>query len=318
MPLSEKSERIVWVLTLLALAVLAPVLGYLNTQTSITKTMALSTGTVNPQSPPSEFNGVSIMANVTAIDPLSQMCRVRFLFIPVGSWAKSGPADLTLSKPALFVAGSSRTLLTPEMLMPAIEVNFDLSDGNPVYYPFDSYSCEFVLGLYDTNSTAFSTSATLSGIPLAVGLIGGKQSWSAVSDVLDLDRTHLYVSLTFFRSWMTKLYSTFIVSAMWVLTACLLKITWDIWWEDRVAESATMRLGVRFLFAFPALRYAQPGLPVMGCTEDVASFFWCILFAAVCSILLLSNFMRYNIFHDHEKSAPIWPPRGTSTWEDWF
>ena len=49
---------------------------------------------------------------------------------------------------------------------------------------------------------------------------------------------------------------------MWVLAFCLVKITWDIWWEDRIAEPNTLRLAIRFLFAFPALRFTQPGLPV--------------------------------------------------------
>ena len=205
----ERVERQQWSIFAIFIALLAaivPFVSWKNGEASLSKTHQLSTGTLNPLDLPTNFEGVVVMANVTKVDPLSYFCSVRFLFIPIGKYARntSAGADYQFAKSVLFVSGDTRMSIDPLQPMPSALVKYEFLDGSPIRYPLDQYPVDFTVGIYDVSNSS-STSAF--PIPVALGLIAAKQSWSANAYIMELDTDNLQVSIMFFRSWMTKLFA---------------------------------------------------------------------------------------------------------------
>ncbi|KAI8833740.1 hypothetical protein BC829DRAFT_407601 [Chytridium lagenaria] len=108
-----------------------------------------------------------------------------------------------------------------------------------------------------------------------------------ISDTSDGSTIHLRVSVR--RSGVTKLFSIFVMTVMWVLslvTLGLALIPWLVW---KKVEPPTISFGLGLLFALPAIRNAQPGVPPIGNTSDVVSFFWSMMLtASACCIMMVS------------------------------
>ncbi|KAJ3218567.1 hypothetical protein HK099_005013 [Clydaea vesicula] len=83
-------------------------------------------------------------------------------------------------------------------------------------------------------------------------------------------------------------------------TTATLAVT--LWMRDRKVEPPTIAVTTGMLFALPAVRNVQPGIPGIGCTADVIGFFWNMIMVATGAALLLTN---YILKYKAEKNKPL-------------
>jgi len=98
--------------------------------------------------------------------------------------------------------------------------------------------------------------------------VGGSSQVTGQMTVLDLH-------YTITRGSVVRFFSIFVVILMWLLSSFELAMAVDhVVVRPRQVLSPTIGFGVSMMFALPAVRSTQPGIPGMGCLVDVAGFFW--------------------------------------------
>jgi hypothetical protein len=81
---------------------------------------------------------------------------------------------------------------------------------------------------------------------------------------------------------------------MWALSLLTFFLSLTPWIRHYKIEPPTLAIANTLLFALPALRDSQPGIPLIGCTADVVSFFWCEMLTALSSCLMLLNYVYFT------------------------
>ncbi|KAI7831160.1 hypothetical protein BC939DRAFT_392162, partial [Gamsiella multidivaricata] len=89
------------------------------------------------------------------------------------------------------------------------------------------------------------------------------------------------------RSPTTIGFSLFIVVIMWALSIAIGIIAIQVIRKYRVTDEHVLTLGITTLFALPALRETQPGIPAIGCAADVLGFYWNMAIIAISSIMIV-------------------------------
>lgn len=81
------------------------------------------------------------------------------------------------------------------------------------------------------------------------------------------------------------LFSVFIILGMWAMTIVIVVVAVRVvHGRKKAPEVATMGFIGGLLFAFPAIRAAQPSVPPVGVIADYLGFFWCE-FALMCTLV---------------------------------
>lgn len=78
---------------------------------------------------------------------------------------------------------------------------------------------------------------------------------------------------------------------MWTLSLTILTLSATIWFRDRKVEPPTIGLCASLIFALPAIRNTQPDSPPIGCTVDVAGFFFNMAIVAFATFLAMLNYI---------------------------
>ena len=85
------------------------------------------------------------------------------------------------------------------------------------------------------------------------------------------------MEITARRSTTVKMYSIAVGTIMWILSLLDVLLVFMVWFgPNKSAELPMIAITVSLLFALPSLRNTLPGVPPLGCTLDVVSFFWAI------------------------------------------
>lgn len=96
------------------------------------------------------------------------------------------------------------------------------------------------------------------------------------------------------------LFSVFLGIAMWAMTIVVLLLAIRVIRQKAKApEVATMGFIGGLLFAFPAIRGAQPRVPPMGVFSDYFAFFWCEFLLMFTLVMVMIAWVRYP----HEEDA---------------
>jgi hypothetical protein len=95
------------------------------------------------------------------------------------------------------------------------------------------------------------------------------------------------IDMTIARAGTTKFFSFFVMFMMWGLTIGVVLLTLSVVLRGRKVELAMFSFTAALLFAFAAVRNAQPGTPPIGTYSDFISFFWAEVIIALCLILLV-------------------------------
>lgn len=88
------------------------------------------------------------------------------------------------------------------------------------------------------------------------------------------------------RSEPVVFFSTLVMIIMWLLAIITALMALRILFSDRLPEIGLLGFLGALLFAFPAIRNAQPNVPPVGTLGDFLSFFWTELIVVVSLIIV--------------------------------
>ncbi|KAI8597337.1 hypothetical protein EDD21DRAFT_447104 [Dissophora ornata] len=200
-------------------------------------------------------------------------------FTPHGTLA----GDDGVLSAAIAVSLFYTTLTFPEaQIMRSVDVTMPYMQGATIDYPFDAYKSYFEI-------LANKEKEQLHKIPVSLTFLGMLQSVEFIPTVR-LSNDDLYkISIEIFtrRSPTTIGFSLFVVMIMWALSITIGIIAIQVIRKHRVTDEHVLTLGITTLFALPALRETQPGIPAIGCAADVLGFYWNMAIIAISSIMIL-------------------------------
>ncbi|KAJ3118684.1 hypothetical protein HDU96_010014 [Phlyctochytrium bullatum] len=256
------------------------------------------------------FDLVQVFANVSAVDTTGGTMKLHFLFFPCGKFSAVDPVQsrANLAMNMNITIDSKVFIFSKDLPMSSQDLSTRFARGDPNNYPIETYvsylSHQFqqMTALPQESTTFFLSgtyldpdTSTLLPVPLTLSIVGALQTFSIdipeATDVSDGGRgTLVGVKVRVVRSFTTKAFSVFVMVVMWVLSVLTFCLAMSPWIRR---------------FALPAIRNSQPGVPAIGCTADVVSFFWCEMLTAASSLLMVSNFIYYTYY------PPTPPPSST-------
>jgi hypothetical protein len=179
-----------------------------------------------------------------------------------------------------------------------INSRYQVNDpGSQFMYPFDrheTYLHFFVA--YDNSNGTSNDVKDFTKIPIALDC-------SACSfDGFDVDvsdagttATDVRLKVKVRRTNPTVIFSVFLAIAMWAITIVVLVLAIRVAHKKEEApEIGTMGFIAGLLFAFPAIRSAQPRVPPMGVIVDYFGFFCDELILIVALIVVMVAWLRFG------------------------
>jgi hypothetical protein len=170
-----------------------------------------------------------------------------------------------------FSSIKSYILETGDAINP-IQVHFKYDEGNQIDYPMDYYSGYFDLyAFYYLNNVeqsipiTFHLDASLTSFHFIPTLEHHQQNGT-------IDKMSLKILTG--RSTTTQGFSIFICILMWLLSLIMGMFGYQVVFRKRRADAHACMIGITTLFALPAVRSAQPGIPEVGCVSDILGFYW--------------------------------------------
>ncbi|KAF9435477.1 hypothetical protein BGZ76_006219 [Entomortierella beljakovae] len=234
---------------------------------------------VGPQGVSHTGDYIHVVGSVASVDFEDKNFRVHFEFTPHGTLA----GDDGVLSAAIAISLFYTTLTFPEaQIMRSVDVTMPYTQGATIDYPFDAYNSYFEI-------LANKEKEQLHKIPVSLTFLGLLQSVEFIPTV-HLSNDDLYkISIEIFtrRSPTTIGFSLFIVMIMWALSIAIGIIAIQVIRKYRVTDEHVLTLGITTLFALPALRETQPGIPAIGCAADVLGFYWNMAIIAISSIMIL-------------------------------
>ncbi|KAG0345700.1 hypothetical protein BG004_003263 [Podila humilis] len=242
---------------------------------------------VGPQGVSHTGDYIHVVGSVASVDFEDKNYRVHFEFTPHGTLA----GDDGVLAAAISVSLFYTTLTFPEQqIMRSVDVTMPYMQGATIDYPFDVYKSYFEI-------LANKDREQMHRIPVSLTFLGMLQTVEFVPTVR-LDPSDTYkISLQILtrRSPTTIGFSLFIVLIMWAISIAIGIIAIQVIRNHRISDEHILTLGITTLFALPALRETQPGIPAIGCAADVLGFYWNMAIIAISSIMiLLASALRWK------------------------
>jgi hypothetical protein len=238
-----------------------------------------------------QFSGLEVYAGPAFVDANNFAYKLTAIFAPSGSYES---ANNRLSRTLqIYVDGR---LVVAQAGQPISEQTYTLtfSDGDNDRYPFDVYTHEVEMYAIEFANATQIAEGDVTYVPLAVIFGGAIQGWTITSKMLTGTlKTDVLVSVSMTRSITTQFFSIFVITLMWLLSLSILSLTVSLYVRKRKVEPPMLALSVALLFAMPAIRNVQPGVPPIGITIDAVGFFWNMSIIAICAILLTWNYIYF-------------------------
>jgi hypothetical protein len=275
-------------------------------------------------------NHIEVDVKLVSIDPNKGDVVARMEFLPKGHFTTDEGSTLARDL-KLFVnsATGKQELEFPKgKRMNPMEVVVNMYDGLVTDYPFDKHSAYlefyFVPGKESAkdekkSETPKPAEATATPAPSAVGEEQKKEEGEKKAepaeksdDIIpigvdfagsipgfkidatkakDSDEDLVGIDMTITRASTTKFFSLFVTVMMWGLTISVLLLTLSCVLRGRKVELAMFSFTAALLFAFAAVRNAQPGTPPIGTYSDFISFFWAEVIIALCLVVLVFTWL---------------------------
>ncbi|GAA5805806.1 hypothetical protein HPULCUR_011332 [Helicostylum pulchrum] len=211
-----------------------------------------------------------IVVSVLNVDFSEKTYTINFILQPNGTLANEF-GQLNQRITIRFSAIESYNLETGDAINP-IQVVFKYEEGSEIDYPLDFYSGYFDLFAYYMNDTSQS-------IPITFHLDASVTSFHFMPTLEHhqyrqngTDRISLKILTG--RSTTTQGFSIFICILMWLLSLVMGLFGFQVVFRKRRADAHACMIGITTLFALPAVRSAQPGIPEVGCVSDILGFYW--------------------------------------------
>ncbi|KAI8905057.1 hypothetical protein EDD86DRAFT_249278 [Gorgonomyces haynaldii] len=247
-------------------------------------------------------NGVIATISMAAVDLANAQFKLHLTFQPVGNFSM-GIDDLLNrpSQPVSIVFGSKIISFQAGVPMQSQDIAISLNSADTNMYPFDKFSSDLVLaGFTDVNIPS-------SAIKLGVNFQAGLQGWTFQPDFAEQPNSLSSIcKISVSRSITTMFFSIFIVIGMWILSLSAFTLAFTLWFRNRKVEPPTIGLVASLLFALPAIRNSQPGVPTVGATVDLAGFMWNMFLVLTAAVMLIWN---YIVKYTKEKSSPMLGPK---------
>src|SRR6266850_516258 len=129
-------------------------------------------------------------------------------------------------------------------------------------------------------------------IPIGVDFVGSIPGFKIdAAKAKESTNDYVGIDMTISRAATTKFFSFFVMALMWGLTLGVLFLTLSVVLRGRKVELAMFSFTAALLFAFAAVRNAQPGTPPIGTYSDFISFFWAEVIIALCLIILVFTWL---------------------------
>ena len=181
------------------------------------------------------------------------------------------------------LASSKTTNFSTFDRVPEIDVIYTAVSSSSNHYPFDDYT---VIG-------TFMLIPDAGPAPVSVYLSGVVDAWNPEFDISggSTASPEVIMTLIFKRSIVIQFFACFIALLMWFLAISILVMASTIWIRGRKIEPPTIAVAGALLFALPVMRNSLPGVPTVGITFDLASFFWCMFLVAMSVLLMIWNYI---------------------------
>lgn len=270
-------------------------------------------------------NHIEVDVKLVSIDANKGDIVARLEFLPKGHFTKDEGSTLSRDL-KLYVnsANGKQELDFPKgKRMNPMEVVVNMFDGVVTDYPFDKHSA--YLEMYfepgkeapkdKTADVAPKPTPTPTPEPPATGEEQKKEEGAKKPEAAKPDEDEIPIGVDFqgsipgfkiaaakakestadlvgidmaiSRAATTKFFSLFVMSMMWGLTLGVIFLTLSVVLRGRKVELAMFSFTAALLFAFAAVRNAQPGTPPIGTYSDFISFFWAEVIIALCLIILV-------------------------------
>lgn len=269
-------------------------------------------------------NHIEVDVKLVTIDPNKGDVIARLEFVPKGSFTTD--EGLTLAHDLkLFVnsaTGKQELDFQKGKRMNPTEVVINMYDGLVTDYPFDRHSAflelYFLAGKKEAEA-APAKPAEAAPTPSPVVPYEGEEKKPAAEKKAEDEEDEIPIGVEFFgsipgfkidatkakestedyvgidmtisRAATTKFFSIFVMTMMWGLTLGVMFLTLSVVLRGRKVELAMFSFTAALLFAFAAVRNAQPGAPPIGTYSDFISFFWAEVIIALCLVILVFTWL---------------------------
>ncbi|KAG1467216.1 hypothetical protein G6F56_004531 [Rhizopus delemar] len=242
-----------------------------------------------------------IAATVLNVDFSDKKYTINFAIQPNGTLANEY-GQLKQQLTLRFSSFQSYHFETGETINP-IQATFNYEDGNQIDYPFDLYFGHLEVFAFYMNDTSKSVPITchLDASITSFHFMPMIKHQPFVEDDDDNepfvnDKISLQISTG--RSTTTLVFSIFICLLMWILSLLMSLFAFQVVFQKRKVDAHSCMIGITTLFALPAIRSAQPGIPDVGTVSDILGFYWNIAIIACSSIAVI---MCWVVRWDHPK-----------------
>ncbi|PNH00716.1 hypothetical protein TSOC_013448 [Tetrabaena socialis] len=187
-------------------------------------------------------------------------------------------------------------------------VNIPVQPENDLtMYPYDRYQLHLQVNLKfintsDGNSTSFVPFVAAMRVrsPAFSFEVPPGSTWTLLSSI----GSSFGVTFVAERTGITKAFSMFVFVAMWTLSIfCVVQAADIVFWRRRPISLEVPAFSATLLFALPAVRQVQPGVPDVGAVIDVVGFFWnMVMQAIVCCVLLAAIYAQGKVEMKHSRA----------------
>lgn len=239
---------------------------------------------------------VEVKMTAIGVDPVKNAVEARLEFELKGIY-KKGPTypaqDLLMTVNGANIDNSEITFKEGKlMIVPAIK--FNLVEGRSNNYPFDRHIARVAISI-DPLPSIGKTFAPfeLKPVPLVfkfdADVPGFDMSYKPMAENSSI---FIYIDVCTTRSLPVKFFALVIIVIMWVLSIMALLLALKVMKSGKLPEVGMLSWTAVMLFAFPAIRNAQPGVPPVGTASDFLSFFWTEIIVVVALVIIGSCWLK--------------------------
>ncbi|KAG0168513.1 hypothetical protein DFQ30_004647 [Apophysomyces sp. BC1015] len=229
-----------------------------------------------------------VVASVLDVDSTEKTYKIHFTVQPNGTLANEYgqlKQEIAISfsslKSYIFQAGNA---VNP------IALKFSYDFGNEIDYPFDEYIGYIELFASYSNESHHS-------IPVDLKLEASISSFifHPAFTPMPSHSNRIGIKIVTRRSTTTWIFSIFVCLLMWALTLIMGLYGYQVGMKRRKVDAHACMIGLTMLFALPALRSTQPGVPQVGCTSDILGFYWNMAIIALATLgIILCWVVRWD------------------------
>jgi len=178
------------------------------------------------------------------------------------------------------------------MIFPALK--FNLVKGKINNYPFDRHIAKVAISIDPLPSIRKKFAPfELNPVPLVFKFNADVPGFDITYKPLKENSSiFIYIDVRTTRSLPVKFFALTIIVIMWVLSIMALLLALKVMKSGKLPEIGMLSWTAVMLFAFPAIRNAQPGVPPVGTASDFLSFFWTEIIVVVALVIIGSCWLK--------------------------